>query len=182
MSKPWTKETLKLPKNHAFKAQPDCRIFIADHGTVRFDFPQDWVVRPADEANAIALHDKQPPRDSCRIMVTPYRIPRELTWDDLPLEQMARDVLQEKRSDAELHRDDRNGLQIIWVEFDWPDPENGRAIRTRQMLARGGQVTAVITFDFYADEADKWLAVWEILLKSLQLDQYIADPTKHIAH
>jgi len=69
----WEKETLKLKKNHGWKGKDGYRIFVADRGAIRFNFPQDWIVAPGDDS--INFHDKQPPDDDCRLAVSCMRLP-----------------------------------------------------------------------------------------------------------
>src|SRR5215210_1801244 len=72
MSK-WQKRTLKLRDDHTWSGRPGCRVFVADRGAVRFDFPQDWIVIP--QADSIRFHDKQPPDDDCVLGVSYLRLP-----------------------------------------------------------------------------------------------------------
>ena len=46
-------------------------------------------------------------------------------------------------------RVDRPDLTYAWTESSAPDPENGRTILTRQVIARARGVQPLITFDYY---------------------------------
>ena len=86
----WKKQRLKLKDNHGWRARPGCKIFVADAGAVRFDFPQDWTMRPGPDA--INFHDRTPPDDNCRLAVSSQRLPA-IDWSDLPLVDMLHQVV-----------------------------------------------------------------------------------------
>jgi hypothetical protein len=88
----------------------------------------------------------------------------------LPLEQMLQRGGEESDDAREVHRIERPGLELVWVErTDKPDPENGRMIRTRQLTARANLVQVLITFDVYRDLSDRFEPVWKDLLRSLRV-------------
>ena len=45
----WKKDKIKLRKNHTWQGKPGYKIFVADKGAVRFNYPQTWVVEPASD-------------------------------------------------------------------------------------------------------------------------------------
>ena len=47
-------------------------------------------------------------------------------------------------------------------------------------MARGWDVQALITFDFWVDDAPKLEGMWTEILRSLQLGRKIDDPTKGV--
>ena len=57
----WDKRTIKLNHAHGWHSRPGFKIFVADRGAVRFDFPDDWLVIP-EENGTIKFHDKPTPR------------------------------------------------------------------------------------------------------------------------
>src|SRR5438876_933263 len=82
MRRHWQKETRKLRDRHYWTAQPGCKVFVADRGAVRFDFPQEWVIVPGSDS--INLYDKAPPDDDCVLAVSYLRLP-PIDWSGLPL-------------------------------------------------------------------------------------------------
>lgn len=66
-------------------------------------------------------------------------------------------------------RIDRPDLSYAWTESSAPDPENGRSILTRQVIARARRVQPLITFDYYASRAEDYLPVWQHLVDTLRL-------------
>ena len=66
-------------------------------------------------------------------------------------------------------RIDRPDLSYAWTESSAPDPENGRTILTRQVIARARRVQPLITFDYYAARAEDYLPVWQHLVDTLRL-------------
>ena len=53
--KKWKKDTLKLKKDHLWKAKPGYTIFVADRGAVRFDIPQGWIVEPGPDSTKFIM-------------------------------------------------------------------------------------------------------------------------------
>ena len=57
-------------------------------------------------------------------------------------------------------------------------PENHGEGRSRLCLARGHGVQPFITLDYWPEHAHWFLPVWDEVLRSLQLGQFIKDPTR----
>src|SRR2546426_524622 len=77
----WLKEELTLREDHTWRAKPGCKIFVADRGALRLDYPEDWVVIPGE--NSINFHDRQPPDDDIHMEVWPKAVARATkAWDD----------------------------------------------------------------------------------------------------
>jgi hypothetical protein len=174
----WRKETRKLRDHHYWSAQPDCNVFVADRGAVRFDYPRDWVIVP--DPDSIKIHDKQPPDDDCVLAVSYLRLP-PVDWSGLPLS-----LLVEKSSEGDsrpiyergaIHELRRGDLEIAWREMRFVDPGEKREARSLFCLGRRGQIQALITFDFWETDSERCRKVWETVLKSLELGEYIQDPT-----
>ena len=184
----WTKVSLPLPTKHQWKAKQGYQIFVADAGAVRLDFPQGWVVRN-DGKQTIYMHDRPPPEDVARIALTVFRLPPMGPdwWEELPLEKMLLEAIRGEQEDdrkkgkapadkpaAPLPRMKmfrRPGMEAGWLEKPpWTDPENGKPIRCRQLLARGRRTQVLITFDTYEDVGDRFDGVWNHLLNSLRLE------------
>src|SRR5262249_40659762 len=144
----WKRETRKLRDRHFWTAQPGCKVFVADRGAVRFDFPQEWIVIP--DRDSVKLYDKEPPHDDCCLAVSYLRIPL-VDWSGLPLASL---VEQSSKGDSrpifewgqiqELRRGD---LEIAWREMRFIDPGEKRDAVSLFCLARRAGVQALITFD-----------------------------------
>jgi hypothetical protein len=174
----WHKETLKLKDRHFWTAQPGCNVFVADRGAVRFDFPHDWVVIP--DSDSIKLHDRQPPDDDCALAISHMRLP-PIDWSALPLAPLLDQVT---RKDArpvfewgEIIEFRRGDLEVAWREMRFIDPAEKQEAVSLFCFGRKGRVQALITFDFWETDRKRCDAVWEIVLKTLELDEPIADPT-----
>jgi hypothetical protein len=174
----WQKETLKLRDRHYWTAQPNCRVFVADRGAVRFDFPQDWVIVP--DSDSIKLHDKPPPDDDCVLAVSYLRLP-PIDWSGLSLvtlvEQTSKHDTRPVYQWDEIIEDRRGDLEIAWRQMRFIDPTEKREALSLFCLARRRQVQALITFDFWETDRQRCEAVWQTVLKSLELDEFIQDPT-----
>jgi hypothetical protein len=177
--KHWNKEVLKLQKSHSWKAKPGYRIFIADKGAVRFDFPDNWVVIPDDDS--IKFHDADPPDDNCRLAVSYIRL-APIDWSGLPLSQLVQTVVEgDERGithQSEMHETKRPDLELAWTEISFIDPVEKRDARSRICLGRGSNIQPLITMDFWAEDTEKFAPVWNEVLRSLQLGMYIEDPTR----
>ncbi|HET7089251.1 MAG TPA: hypothetical protein VFL17_11405 [Anaerolineae bacterium] len=174
----WTKQTLTLKDTHSWKAPPGYNIFAADRGAVRFNFPHGWVVVPA--ADCIELYDRQPPDDDCRLAVSYLRLP-PIDWSGLPLAQLITTVVEgdhrEVLARGAIVNVPREDLEVAWTEIRFMDPQEHREAFSRVALARGQNLQALITFDFWADDAPRLRPVWDEVMHSVELGRYVADPT-----
>jgi hypothetical protein len=173
----YEKRTLRLPKKHGWRSRPDCRIFVADRGAVRFDFPADWVVLP--DPDSIKFRDREPPDDDCVLAVSYLRLP-PIDWTALPL---ARLVEEATRADTraveaweEIVTARRIDLELAWRQGRFIDRTLQRRALTRLGLARRKTVQALLTMDFWESDLDRFAPVWDLVLDTLELDEPIADP------
>lgn len=182
----WTKEELKLRGDHTWRAKPGCKIFVADRGAVRFDYPQDWVVIPGE--NSINFHDRQPPDDDIHLEVSIMHLP-SIDWGGLPLRDLipaaisgdARDI----QARSEIHELQHSDVEIAWLESVFFEKSDGgpREARSRLCLARSGTIQPLITMEFWPEDADRATSVWDDVLDSLELGMQIEDPTRgHVLH
>jgi hypothetical protein len=179
MSKKWKQGTLRLREDHTWRAQPGCKIFVLGRGAVRFDYPEAWVVVPASDS--IEIYDRSPPDDDCRLAVSYMPIPA-IDWSGLPLSILVDQANQgDPRSIntyGEILESRRGDLEVAWRELRFVDPNERREACSLFCLARKGHVQAILTFDFWATDAERCLKVWSVVLKSLELDEPVADPTR----
>lgn len=178
----WSRKTLKLKKNHGWSAKPGYNIFAADRGAVRFDFPKHWIVKPGDDGS-IRFTDRQPPDDNCTLAVSVMYLP-DLDWSGLPLsflvEQIARQDRREVLGRGEMVEVRRPRLDAAWTELRFQDPHENRAARSRICLARWSNIQPLITFDFWEEDASRFTPVWDEVLKTLVLGDYVEDPTQRV--
>lgn len=178
MSK-WTKRTQKMHRGHGWVAMPGHKIFVADAGAVRFDYPQSWVVIPQEDS--IKLHDQKPPNDNCRLAVSYMRLP-PIDWSGLRLADLVEGAL--KGDERPVHtqgpiREGRRGdVEWAWREVGFIDSTEKREARSRLCIARRLNIQALLTFDFWADDLAVFSGVWDNVLQSLRLAEYIADPRR----
>ena len=180
----WAKQVLTLKDDHTWKAPPGYNVFVADRGAVRFNVPTDWVV--ASASDCIELHDRPAPDDDCRLAVSYLRLP-PLDWSELPLSQLLTAIAENERRNVltrgEIVTVPRNDLELAFMEIHFVDLKETREAFSRIALARGQQpageanLQALITFDFWADDAARFDPIWAEVMRSIQLGRYVADPT-----
>ena len=175
----WKRKTLKLQDTHGWKSRPGCRIFVADKGAVRFDFPMHWVMEPT--ADCFQFHDRQPPNDDCRLAVSYQRLPA-IDWSGAPLADMLRQVIEQDPRGLTPTMDvvsiQHPDLHLVWLEGNFIDPQEFRQAYGRMAIGIGGNIQVLLTFDYWADDAARFTPVWDDVLQSLQVGTYIPDPTR----
>ncbi len=174
----WSRQTLRLKENHQWRARAGYRIFMADRGAVRFNFPHSWVIVP--EADSIKFYDQEPPEDNCVLAVSYQHLP-PLGWDSPPLATLVRRLVRDDQRRAvqqgEIVCGSRADLEWAWGEAVFTDPVEGREAHSRLCLARNASTQCLITLDFWPNERAHLLPVWDEVLDSLELGVFIADPT-----
>ena len=107
----WDKRTLQLSEAHGWHARPGCKIFVADRGVVRFDFPEDWVVIP-EETGTIKFHDRPPPDDDCTLALSVLRLPPG-DWGALTLTMLIEQVVAGDERPVTARGPIRPGWRIV---------------------------------------------------------------------
>ena len=176
----WIKEELKLSDNHTWRARPGCKIFVADRGAVRFDYPEDWVVIPGE--NSINFYDAQPPDDEIHLEVSLMRLP-PVDLSGFGVREMVPAAIAGDARDIQSRgevQERRNGdVEMAWIESEFIDHQlEPRRCYTRLCLARSGTIQAIITMEYWPEDADRARAAWDDVLGSLELGLYIEDPTR----
>lgn len=173
----WIKETLDLNPDHHWHATPGYKVFVADRGAVRIDVPQDWIFEP--DTKSFRFLDGAPPDDNCRLELSFNRLP-PAEWSNFPLKPLLEKVVEDDTrnviSTSEVVRVNRQTAQIMWTEIKFIDEEENREAFSRICIGLGSNVQCLITFDFWASEAEKLTPVWDVVLRSLTLGLYISDP------
>jgi hypothetical protein len=173
------KKILHMKDNHTWKAPKGYKIVMLDRGAVSFNVPEKWIVAKTEP---FEMNDRQPPNDNARLTVSYWRFTADIDWTGLPLapllEKATADSKHELLERGEIKMPNRSDLELVWVQNRFQDPVEPREAYTRIAMARGFRVHVLITFDYWVDEAKRFLPVWEEAIRSLQLGRVIEDPTK----
>jgi len=176
----WDKKSVRMDPDHGWRSKPGYKIFVADRGAVRFDFPEDWVV--IADAEGIRLHDREPPNDECRIQLSVFRLPPEVDLSGLPIAAMLADALAAHAegviSETPITHVLRPGLEIVWREVRQIDEREQRESRSRHLLARAKNINPFLTLDFWPEDEARLNPVWAELVRSLRVGEFVADPRK----
>lgn len=179
----WTEE--KLRDEHTWSARPGCKIFVADRGALRFDYPETWVLIPGE--NSINFHDRRPPDDDVHLEVSIMRLP-PANWSGLPLRDLIPAAISGDhrgiRSRGEIQEATHGDVEIAWIESLFIDKqEEEREAHTRLCLARCGNIQAIITMEFWTEDTERASAAWHTVLETLEMGMHIDDPTLgHVLH
>jgi hypothetical protein len=173
------KNVLRLAADHTWKAPKGYKIVMADRGAVSFNIPESWHLAKMEP---LELLDREPPNDNARVSMSYWRLPAGIDWRGLPLAEMltesTKDHPHKILARGELVTSTREDIEIVWTEHRFEDPQENREAYSRFALARGWNVQALITFDFWIEDLEKSKPVWDEILRSLQLGRSIQDPTK----
>jgi hypothetical protein len=180
----WIKETLELKDNHRWQCKPGYKVFVAGRGAVRLDVPQDWVFEPKEKS--FKFMDRQPPDDDCGLEVSFNQLPPG-DWSLFPLAAALKKILKEDSRDViergEVITLKRQTARIVWAEMKFIDhQEDPREAFSRTCIGLGSNVQCLITFDYWADQAEKLTPIWDDVLDSLVLGLYIRDPRTGLAY
>jgi len=182
---------LKLKEHNRWYSKPGNRIFVSNMGAVRFEYPAEWVVLPG-ENGSILFHDREPPDHHAILQVShwelltdaPRPVPMTVDWTGLPLLPLfvhstsgVPDEGRDLKSEGPIRELIRPGLEAIWNDRLMFDREDQKDVVSRTCLARGANVTTLLSYDFFADEQVRFQPVWEDVFGTLVLGQYIKDPT-----
>jgi hypothetical protein len=112
--------------------------------------------------------------------VSYFRLP-PIDWSDLPLSKLLREATQSAEREytktgpiVELRRAD---LEIAWREMRFIDDKERREAISRICIGRRKLIQCLITFDFWVSDANRCKSVWDIVLETLTLSQFVSDPT-----
>jgi hypothetical protein len=172
---------MRLKDNHTWNAPEGYKILVVERGLVSFNFPESWLLV---KMQPVEIHDGEPPDDNARLMMSFWRLPPGVDWAGLPLAPMLVQSVEEKEgereilSTSEVYRPPRTDLEMVWLEQGFMDPEEHREAFSRIAIARGWDVQALVTFDFWATDRARFAPVWDECMRSLQLGRKIEDPTK----
>jgi hypothetical protein len=174
----WVKETLNLSNNHNWSSKPGCKVFVAGRGAVRFDVPGDWHFEPKEKS--FRFTDKKPPDEDCGLEVSFNLLPPEADFSSFPLgatlKKIAKDDSRNVIEFGEVVHIKRQTAKIVWLELKFIDAEENREAYSRICVGLGSGVQCLITFDYWVDDADRLVPVWDTVLETLVLGLFIRDP------
>jgi hypothetical protein len=161
-----------------WKARPGYRILIMGCGAVRFDFPKDWLA--GLDSKYLRIVDREPPNDRCSLLVSYRMISPGVAG--FPIRDLLQEVTTEKSPErVMLDRGPittlfRQPMEAAWRQMRFIDPRQPEDSRTRVCLARGGRTLATIVFDFWAKDETRVHEMWNVLLDTLAVGDYVDDP------
>ena len=179
----WQKESMELAPNHNWKAAPGHNVFVVDRGAVQFEIPQDWVL--GKETDAVTLYNRAQPDDDCRLQLTILYGPPDIDYSDLLLGPMLEQATAASNPESgpllgsgPVIEEVRPHLELAWRERRFLDPGENREARSRAAIARRRGVHPFFTFDYWPEDTPWCVPVWEHIMRTLRVGNYIADPTR----
>jgi hypothetical protein len=180
----WIKETLELKPDHRWATDNEgYQIFVAGRGAVRIDVPKGWIFEPDEKSFRFLNAD--PPDDDCRLEVSFNLLPPG-EWDMFPLKSTLRSVMEKDTRNViergEVITEKRQTARIVWMEIKFiDDQEEERDAYSRTCIGIGSNVQCLITMDYWADQAELYTPVWDVVMRSLTLGLFIRDPRTGLA-
>jgi hypothetical protein len=167
---------IELQPNHRWKAAPGCRIVVLDGGAVRLDIPKNWLVCP--RGRNVLFFDQEPPETRSSLGLSWHLIPHSAM--NLPLRTLLMNgSATEKRRIVQfggICEAARPPLEVAWLQMRVVDMAEKREMCTRMCVARAGCTQAVMLFEFRPEDEAIVFGIWETLLATLVVGEYIADP------
>ena len=166
---------ITLDSGHAWRARPGCKIFVAERGAVRFDYPREWVA--VTEGTSISFYDREPPDDNSRLTVSFMRLPAA-NWGGLSVTSLLGSALQDEEpvgTSGPIHETRFGDVDLAWRELSFIDTAQSRQARSRTCVARQGTLQCLLTFDFWADDLERCHEAWTTVLETLELDRPIVE-------
>ena len=178
------KKDLTLRSDHSWESEEGYKIFVADRGAVRFDFPKDWIVKFKEKS--VSFHDLEPTDDTGALEMSFNRLPTN-DWTTFPLKEALQQILDDDER-AITHKSkvtstNRDGMKLVWADIQYIDATEKRPATSRILVGIGGNVQVLFTFDYWTEGEEQMREVWEAMLRSLRLGLFIPDPTRgHIVN
>ncbi len=173
------KKDLTLRSDHSWESEDGYKIFVADRGALRFDFPKDWIVKFQEKS--VKFTDLEPPTDTGALEVSFNRLPPN-DWTTFPLKKALQQVLDDDDrqiiSKGKITSANRDGMRLVWTEVRYMDATEKRDATSRILIGIGGNVQCLFTFDYWTEGEEQMIEVWEAMLRSLRLGLFIPDPTR----
>ncbi len=165
---------------HGWRSRPDWKILVLDRGAVHLEYPGTWVVEADDDS--IKLRDRMPPDDECTLGVSYHH------WPALPGQHpaLAVEALVDTAMTGDgrftsrdpIFAETRIDLELAWGQGGFLDPTARREALARLCIARRGEIQALVSFDFWADDVARCDPFWHDILATIQLAEWVEDPAK----
>jgi len=127
----------------------------------------------------VKFYDHKPPADNCRLAVSLQRLP-EVT-DRFELGALVRSAAQGDsrglHQTSDLCQIRRPSIELAWVEFQFTDLDLKHEARSRLCFARGAGVSALITLEFWQEDSERFIPIWDHVMNTLSLGEFILNPT-----
>ena len=176
--KQWKRQVFPMFKDLRWEVKAGFKSFVADQGAARFDVPQAWIVEPGD--TSIKFFDRAPPDAQCVLEATVFRLPPGIDWLGLPLAKQLADatgeVARQELWRGDISRMQRGELDIVQLESRYIDEEEHREAIARRLLARRVPIQVFVSFAFWPEDAARLVPVWDEVVRSLRLAEYVAPP------
>jgi hypothetical protein len=169
----WARPEERMPKSANIRAKPGYKVFIGNRGEVMFSVPEPWFVSIGEDS--IRINDKEPPDDNCILQVSIHYLPYRIDWSGLPVRQLVEDLPdtdddgRKPLSRGKVIEVRRPDVEYAWRESRILDVKENREALSRLCLARARYIQALITFDLWSEDADKFNSVWDEVLRSLKV-------------
>lgn len=178
----WSEEVFNLSPQHRWTARPGNVVFVADRGAVRFEIPRGWHVEPT--SNSVKFHDRKPPDDNMGIEMSIFYLSRlavGVDWSGLSIHQLIKDATANLGKDGKTGSPTTiklNGLEIAWVQREFIDDDEKRPAHSRIATARhiASAIQVVITMAYWPEDAEQAQTVWNDMMGTLKLGEYIDNP------
>jgi len=174
----WKREVFPMYKNLQWEVKEGFKSFVADHGAARFDIPEAWVFEPGE--TSVKFSDREQPDAQCALEATVFRLPPGVDWSGLPLTVQLAEATRESPK-QEIWRSaiapmQRGDLEMVWLESRFVDQEEHREALARYLLARRLPIQIFISFAYWPEDADRFVPVWDEVVRSLRLAEFVAPP------
>jgi hypothetical protein len=170
---------LGLAPGHGWRATPSHRILVLGRGAVRLEYPEAWVIEV--EEDCVKVYDRKSPDDECILGVSYHRWPA-ISGSAPGVGRLVRAALAgDERSFIALDpivEETRIDIALAWGQGRFVDSRVAREACARLCIARKAEIQALVTFDFWLSDLEQSDAWWHGFLSSLQLAQWVADPTR----
>jgi hypothetical protein len=191
MSSNWERQEFRLPENHGWEAKPGNRIFVANQGALRFEIPNTWILEMPKGSRSFQFIDNKAPNDNirldARVMYLAATHPdvdwANLTpWNQPPItDWLKKNLANDERNPTNVSAPltiNVGDITIAWAEMDFIDPPTKRPAHTRLCYALKSSVAlmALIAMDYWDDDADRARPVWNEVLGTLRMGEYVESP------
>lgn len=144
---------------------------------MRCDIPREWIVY--SPKRHVFVLDRFPPDDRCIVAISCRRVSSEIIAISLfcILDEWIKGEDRQVLERSEPVRFHRWPLEAAWLQVRVIDPKAARVKLTRVCVARADRTQVLIVLDFLPEDEPVMDGVWNTLLETLAVGDYIHDPT-----